>query len=500
MILPRYQLFNNDWLTLGCFFILIFTAIAFSEVLKQKLSWPIERSRKFVHVIVGLMVSVSPLIFTTNTQPAVIAVLFILINGAALKSNRFQAMHATERKSFGTIYFPLAYLTLALFWWDRPVSLMIGTLLMTFSDTIASTIGNSVRNPRRYRLWSDNKSLEGSIGMFLSSWIIVFLVTWWSRRYLPVFLLPVQIISISGIVALLATAAESISKFGSDNYSVPVVSALLYDLYIAAIFDNSEIYFVSWLFLSLALFFLAYRFKSLSTSGSVGAYLMGAIIFGTGGLKWVIPLVIFFVFSSLISKLGKGKNTATDKSGWQSYQKGSRRDVLQVFANGGIATLVAVTAFYQPNEILYIMFLGSVAAATADTWATEIGFFSRNKPRHIISFKAVDKGTSGGVSVVGTIGTIIGSLLIGTTGVVFGLGLKSVLIVTSAGVIGSLVDSIIGGTVQARFRCPVCDNHTEKHLHCKSPTTHVDGLRWIDNDLVNVTCTLSGALAVLLIF
>jgi uncharacterized membrane protein len=49
--------------------------------------------------------------------------------------------------------------------------------------------------------------------------------------------------------------------------------------------------------------------------------------------------------------------------------------------------------------------------------------------------------------------------------------------------------------VQAIYRCPHCEKETEQHpLHsCGAPTAHLRGLRWVNNDLVNLAATGMGA-------
>ena len=113
--------------------------------------------------------------------------------------------------------------------------------------------------------------------------------------------------------------------------------------------------------MSAIVFYGDYKFKSLSESGVLSAYAMGIIIFGTGGFIWITPILIFFVLSSALSKLPKTENT---------LQKNSRRDIIQVIANGGAATIISVINFYYPNNQLFILYLAAIAAATADTWAS----------------------------------------------------------------------------------------------------------------------------------
>lgn len=494
MDFPRYTPFSNEWISFCLFFLVILILIGISELIKSRYKWPVERSRKFVHVIVGTLVSICPFIFSSSQQPVILAIIFIIINTAALKSKHFSAMHATERKTYGTVYFPLAFLILALFWWSRPVSLIIGTVLMTFADTTAATVGNLVKEPRRFRLWSDNKTIEGSVGMFLTSFALVSMLSIILSPYLQTKLPISHLFGLAGFVALIATLAESNSKDGSDNLSVPLFSSISFDIYLINLNNGTLPVLMLWLAGSLVLFMLAYQTKALSGSGGVGAFIIGTVIFGAGGLKWITPLVVFFVLSSLISKTGKGKSKSLKALQWNNYQKGTRRDLVQVLANGGIATIIAVINFYSPANWLFIMYLGAIAAATADTWATEIGFFSTNKPRHILTFKSVPKGASGGVSLLGTFGSLIGAALIGLSGLIFGLDMQFVILIVLAGFLGSLVDSLLGGSVQSRYRCQSCQAITENHTHCDKPTDHDSGILWIDNDMVNLLCTLTGAI------
>ena len=94
---------------------------------------------------------------------------------------------------------------------------------------------------------------------------------------------------------------------------------------------------------------------------------MATLILGFGGLKYVLPIAIFFISSTLLSKTGP-KNLNKSKSG---------RNVNQVFANGGVGLVLCVLNHYYQTELIYYMFLASVAAANSDTWATEIGKLSR---------------------------------------------------------------------------------------------------------------------------
>jgi len=263
--------------------------------------------------------------------------------------------------------------------------------------------------------------------------------------------------------------------------------------------------------LALLISLAARRARSLSRSGAAAATVLGTVIFGIGGFPWAVQMMTFFITSSALSRLfGKRKHALNEK-----FSKGSERDASQVLANGGLAGLFALlTWFYPGSRLLWLGFSGALAAANADTWATELGVLSRAEAVLITSGKRVERGTSGGISWFGTLAAFGGALLVGfftalfwssvTLGRLDPGGFALIMLgVAGAGLLGSLADSVIGATVQAIYYCPTCDKETERHpLHtCGTTTRQVRGLGWLDNDWVNIGCTLvGGAISLLLRF
>jgi uncharacterized protein (TIGR00297 family) len=247
--------------------------------------------------------------------------------------------------------------------------------------------------------------------------------------------------------------------------------------------------------LAIIIAYLAYRARSLNQSGVLAAIVVGTIVFGFGGLTWTILLLAFFITSSGLGRLFKERKRGLN----EKYSKGDERDAGQVFGNGGLATaFVLVHALYPESAIGWVGFAAALAAVNADTWATELGVLNPHPPRLIHNFKLVEKGTSGGISVIGTLASLAGSGLIGMLAVAFSpqpaawtLGL----IITLAGLAGSLFDSFIGSTVQAMYYCPRDKKETEKHpLHtCGTATVLIRGWRWLNNDWVNFACGACGA-------
>jgi uncharacterized protein (TIGR00297 family) len=223
---------------------------------------------------------------------------------------------------------------------------------------------------------------------------------------------------------------------------------------------------------------IAERRRSLSPSGAIAATLVGTLAFATG---WSATrgLLAFFLTSTLLSHLPRrGARTAP------------RRTAAQVFANGGVASIAWAARLAGGASSLDRLAAASLAVAAADTWATEIGERWGGDPRLITTARRVQPGESGGVTLVGTAAAAAGALLVALA---YGHWRGGPLILLE-GLIGSIVDSVLGATVQARYICLVCRKCIEKPYHCGERAGLIRGYRWITNDTVNVLATLTGGL------
>ena len=153
----------------------------------------------------------------------------------------------------------------------------------------------------------------------------------------------------------------------------------------------------------------AFKKRSLSLSGAVAAVLLGTLMYYFGGIVASGMMVAFFVSSSILSHIFKGKKTALEKVN----EKGSRRDCFQVFANGGMGLVFAALFYYFNNPLFLVGCAAAFGEANADTWASEIGVLSRKKPISIITRRTIETGVSGGVSSLGTLASFLGAAFIG---------------------------------------------------------------------------------------
>ncbi len=259
---------------------------------------------------------------------------------------------------------------------------------------------------------------------------------------------------------------------------------------------------------------VALRRGALSRSGVAGAVVTGTLIFGLGGWVWGALLVTFFVLSSLLSRYRSSSKVGLS----EKFAKGSRRDLGQVMANGGLGALLAIAYPFLDHPALFFAFLGTMATVNADTWATELGVLDPKPPRLITTGGVVEPGTSGGISRTGTLAATAGAAVIGLIGwALWSLaggqayasldgrrapaGSALLIACVLGGLAGSLVDSLMGATVQAIYYSEQRAKETEKPVEVDgSPNRLVRGWAWLSNDWVNFLSSAVGAIVGTLVY
>ena len=223
------------------------------------------------------------------------------------------------------------------------------------------------------------------------------------------------------------------------------------------------------------------------------ATLVGSLAIAAGW-SWGVMLAAFFFSSVALSRLGRERKAySTDGI----IAKTGERDAWQVLANGGIFAAAAAAAMLSSHPGWQAVGAGALAAATADTWATEIGTLFGGQPRSILSGQRVPIGTSGGVTLAGSIAAAGGAAFIAIVAGVMQWDVTLVAIVAS-GAGGAAADSILGALVQERFWCGTCAISTEQSIHrCGTITSRTAGFAGFNNDVVNLLCSVVGALIAL---
>lgn len=254
---------------------------------------------------------------------------------------------------------------------------------------------------------------------------------------------------------------------------------LLVIIFIAAANTVQQWHIILGFILASAFSFLAFLFQHLTLDGMFAAIVVGTFVLGLGGWPAVAVLLLFFVSSAVVSSWGEVE--------WlDSSDNEARRDGLQVWANGFWLVISFVLMAVWVSPLFVIAGMGALAGATADTWGTEVGFRKGKSTYLITDFRSVPPGTDGGISVNGTVASLLGSAAIGGASIYFfSLDVVVFFCIFAAGFLGSLVDSYFGAIFQRNN---------------SSVTLPVSKYRiLIDNNIVNgISTGISALLAIIL--
>jgi uncharacterized protein (TIGR00297 family) len=487
----------TDPLAFALFSAVLLGAVLVGEGLRAWAGWAPESSRRAVHAGVGVATALCPPLFSEPGPVYLLAGLFVAVNLVAVPRRLLPGMHAISRPSWGTVTFPLALLAaLALTWSLDPARVYIlqaAFLVLGLADPAASFVGTRLRRPGAYRVGPETKSVAGSAAFLGVAWVCAACMLAWLGPSMAFG----SLVAASFVVAALATAAEALGRKGWDN--LWIVLAVVVSLTHLHLSPDAAMLHLGALVVAAGFGLLAFRARSLDLSGALSASLLAWMVVALGGAAWALPAFAFFVLSSLLSSLGRRRKAAAHRLA----EKGSRRDVGQVLANGGVAGTLLAAHVFAPVAVLYWGFVASFAAAAADTWGTEIGTWLRGRTRLLAFGRTVPPGTSGGMSLGGTLGAVGGAVSVlaaallapGASFLPWGAS-QVVAAVIGAAVGAAFLDSLLGATVQARYR-DLDGSLTERTHRDGHALPLMAGRAWVDNDVVNLACTLWGGLVAL---
>lgn len=242
--------------------------------------------------------------------------------------------------------------------------------------------------------------------------------------------------------------------------------------------------------------FGAFKKRALTFSGSLTAFMVGGILYYFGGfLSWLL-LILFFLSSSVINTLKKRRAVKPHSSVNEEEKAG--RSGRQVLANSLPALGCLLLYVFSSDPVYYFSMVACIAGATADTWGSEIGILSKKRPFSITTLKPMEAGLSGGISQLGLVASLGGAAFISL--ILFfsshytpvegelTVGVLSLLILM--GFFSSIIDSILGATIQEKF---IGENYSLTEIKPASGEsgTLSSGVLGVDNNRVNF---LSGVL------
>lgn len=321
------------------------------------------------------------------------------------------------RKYSAIVSYPLVVFFLILipsiFLNDKKLALSISAAswaILAFGDSFASIVGLLLPKPKLF--YNKDKTVSGFIAFFIISLFSsqIFFNFVFERK---LFFFDYNLFIFSFIASLISAVVETIKEQFDDNISFPFIALSLFLLYakvdILENIKNSLIwlsfkqnsYLIPFVLLMLNLFFalLSYYKKWVDINGFWFGLLIGVIVISIGGIKSYFILILFFVLANFSTFIKRAEKI---KKGIYEENMG-RRGIKSVFSKG----LAPLTFSLYSFDAFFI----ALSLYASDTIATEIGKISKQKPVSLISFKKVEHGASGGVSLYGTISGLLGIII-----------------------------------------------------------------------------------------
>ncbi len=204
--------------------------------------------------------------------------------------------------------------------------------------------------------------------------------------------------------------------------------------------------------INFCLIFIFCKIPLMTNGGWISAGILGTILWGCLSWQGWMSVVIYLLFGSLVTKIGfKFK-----KEQGIAEKRGGRRGPENVWGSAATGLFLAImTKFSTVNVLLFkIGFAASFAAKLADTFGSEIGKRFGKDTYLITSLKKVERGTEGGISLEGTLASVLGSIFM--TFIMLLLSIISTksqfIIVAFSGFLATLSESIIGAKFQNKYK------------------------------------------------
>ncbi len=473
------------------FFVFTGGIILLGAVVEKKVKSDKIICRKLVHIVSSLLWIICLYFFGCSVHWVILNGVGALVLGIVTVLGSMKTFYGESvNKSYGIFYFSLSTFVVALvcFLVSEELYLYTGIAYycLALGDGFAPITAKLIKkhNPEII----PNKSLFGSLTVFIVAFVSTLLFSIIFDMQLPVLFV--------FSVAALTCITELYGVKGIDNLLIEFsVFGYLLLYHFGLVTLTLEIVIL----LSPFIAFIALSTKSLSFSGGLCGMVLFYLVafFGEGivpilhvSILFIVATVVSFVTSRLLRRgsQSKGKHVRTGK---------------QLVAVGLVAVIALIVYRYTDIRFFFVIYFLTLAEQFADSMASDIGRLTKGKNIDIIRFRPIEKGISGGVSLLGTLCALIASVLLMLVPFLFGLiNVEYFLLASAIAFVGTLIDSVLGSLFQALYKCGVCGAKTENSIHCQAKATLVKGVRWVDNTMVNLitscfTC-LVGCLLLLL--
>ena len=462
---------------------LICLALAF---VLYKLGIPKKITRKVVHILVGFEWFILYHFMGPSWQFLSVCLGFFAILFISHRKNLMPMISSDGDNAPGTVYYGLAMSIMALITLFVPAIVLpfgIGVCCTSLGDGFAGLLGQCVDTKLNFKVYK-NKSIVGIITNFVICFGSTFL-------FKSIFEMPLSVWHCLAI-AVLGTQLELFTGRGLDNVTITLGTSTLAYLFINV--EGIASYILPILLTPLIIVF-AIEKKALTIDGIIAAIIVDVAISLTLGNLGFLILLAFFVGGIITDKIKKTKK----KAGQSVKKKSECRNYIQVFANSIVAAICSAIYFFTGERAFLIAFVAAFCEALADTSASGVGALSKSA-FDPFRMKRCAVGLSGGMSVIGTLASLLGAMVIALIAFAIGnITWIEALIAAFAGFMGGIFDSFLGSLVQAKYKCTECGKIVEKREHCSRKAEKISGFSFVTNNAVNLFGTLFAAVLALLI-
>jgi uncharacterized protein (TIGR00297 family) len=349
----------------------------------------------------------------------------------------------------GIILYPLAVgLLIVTFNWHLAFAALAWAIL-AFGDGFATLTGRAA--PFAPLPWNREKSWGGFLAFLVAGSIgAIGIARLFGAPSIPIVL----------VTVLVCALVESLPTGVNDNLTVPFAAAVTLAAIAIPPSIDSEVHppiMWTWIAVNTVLAVAGYFTRSVDLSGALAGWAIGDIVIA-GSPALYVALLAFFVIGTLATKLGYARKSAAGLA----QEKGGRRGAEHAFANVGVAALCAIAHWRGLGLVPTFMGVAALATAAADTAGSEIGQLLGRRAFMPLTFRRVERGTEGAISVEGTLAGLLASFAVAMAGVAmvvhhlrpaFSGSLEidrtnTVAVITLCGFLGSYIESIAGAYVR----------------------------------------------------
>jgi uncharacterized protein (TIGR00297 family) len=412
-----------------------------------------EFSRKLLHVAMGgFALSLRYVEWWHAALLALAALIFNLFILPRLAGHLYRPdEHAGSARS-GIVLYPISVLLLVLAFPTRLDIAAAAWAILSVGDGMATIAGR--RLGWGAIPWNRGKSFAGSFSLFFFGGLAGALLALWCRpNVTPAPQLWFSVVA-PFVAALVAAFVETIPVRLDDNISVPASAALVLwalslvreDFVGPALAAGGHAVFPAAV-ANVTVAWLGYRARTVTAAGGVAGAVIGTAIAVTAGWSGWVLLLATFLAAAISSRLGLRRKTLLGIA----EERGGRRGAGNAVANTGFATAAALLSVVTiERDLAVLAFVAALAAGGSDTIASEIGKAWGRRTWLVPTFRRVPPGTSGAMSLEGTLAGIGGACLLAGIAIAAGLVPRTALAAVVAGAtIGSLAESLLGATLEA---------------------------------------------------